>query len=810
MNISPKALLPHIGVIALFILTALLYFYPVLQGKAIFQSDIAQYKGMAQERDAYRESAGEESYWTNSAFGGMPTYQLGAQYPHNYIKKLDRALRFLPRPADYLFLYFAGFYVLMLCLRVDYRLAALGALAFGFSSYLIVILGVGHNAKAHALGYLPVVLGGMVLLFRKQYGLGFVVTALALALEINANHYQMTYYGMLLVGVMGLVQLGYALRDKALKPFCKATGLLVLALGLAVGTNATAIMATQEYVPWSTRGASTLTVDPEGLPKPPAMGLDREYITQYSYGLAESFNLFVPRLLGGSGSEALGKTSKTYTYLVGQGFSPAQAAEFSRNLPLYWGDQPIVAAPAYVGAVVGFCFVLGLFLVRSRHKGWLLAGAIASLLLSWGKNFPALTDVMIDYFPLYNKFRAVASIQVILELCIPILGILGLQALWKSSITTDTKLRALKRSFFSCLGVGALLFLLKGFFDFTGVQDDTYRGYFGDALMAVIRQDREAVYVADLLRSLLYVALAATVLWLFVKEKLNKNSLVVALGVLLLFDLVGVARRYVNTTDFVRKSQVEQPFRATALDQSIRQDTTHYRVFDSEEGLNGARTSYFHHSLGGYHAAKPRRLQELFDYHVYQNNPEVLHMLNVKYIVQRNEAGERFPAVNTEANGPAWFVEQLLPVASDNEALQQLKAFHSKKEAVIDTTAYPQIPQFHYKVDSLASLAVVDYRPNAITYTATNAHAGFAVFSEMHYPTGWHAFVDGERVPHYRVNYALRGLPLAAGEHEIVFKFQPEVVTTGSRIALASCVVLGLLIVGGVGYALFSRRADLV
>lgn len=807
MKVSFKACIPHIGVMAVFALTALLYFYPVLQGKTIFQSDIAQYKGMAKERDDYRASTGTESYWTNSAFGGMPTYQLGAQYPHNYIKKLDGLIRFLPRPADYLFLYFLGFYLLLLCLSVEYRLAALGALAFGFSTYLIVILGVGHNAKAHALGYMPMVLGGVVLAFRQKYLLGFLLTAVALALEISANHYQMTYYGMLLVLVMGIVHFGYALKDRAVKPFFKSVGLLVLALALAIATNATALMATQEYAQWSTRGPSALTVASDGSPKPPSTGLDKAYITQYSYGLIESFNLFVPRLLGGSGSEDLGKHSKAYTYLTAQGYSPTQAMEFSRNLPLYWGDQPIVAAPAYLGAVVCFWFVLGLFLVRGRHKGWLLAGTILSLVLSWGKNVPVLTNIMIDYFPLYNKFRAVASIQVILELCVPILGILGLRELLHPTVPASKKRKALQWSFLSCIGVGGLLFFLKGVFDFTGVQDNTYRSYFGDALMAMIQQDREAVYNKDLLRSLLYVTLAAAVLWGFIKKKLHRNGAILLLGLLLLCDLIGVDRRYVNAADFVPKSRVDNPFQATALDRSIQQDTAIYRVFDPQEGLNGARTSYFHHSLGGYHAAKPRRLQELFDYHLYQNNLEVLHMWNVKYIIQQDETGKRVPAINAEANGNAWFVQRLLPVASADEAIQQLGDFNSKAEAIVNTHTYPQLSPFTYTVDTSAAIAVVDYRPDSITYRSVNPSPGFAVFSEMYYPKGWKAYIDGHPVPHYRVNYTLRGLPIPAGEHEIVFTFAPKVVKTGSQVAWGSAIVLGLLIIGGIGYALYSKTS---
>ncbi|KAB7530599.1 YfhO family protein [Flagellimonas olearia] len=808
MKLSPKAFIVHLCVLGLFILTALVYFYPVLQGKAIFQSDIAQYKGMAKERNDYKELTGEESYWTNSAFGGMPTYQLGANYPHDYVKKLDRLIRFLPRPADYLFLYFIGFYILLLCLKVDFRLAALGALAFGFSTYLIIILGVGHNAKAHALGYIPMVLGGIVLVFRKKYLWGFILTALAMALEISANHYQMTYYFMLLVLVLGLVQLIYAIKDKTLKHLFLSVGILILAVALSIAANATGLMATKEYADWSTRGKSELTVNPDGTPMQASNGLDKEYITQYSYGIAESLDLFVPRMFGGSGNEDLGTDSKVFEYLVGQGLPPSKALELSSGLPLYWGDQPIVAGPAYVGAIVVFLFFLGLFLTKGKRKWWLLTGAILALVLSWGKNFPALTNFMIDYFPLYNKFRAVSSIQVVLELCLPVLGILGLWELFKKSGDDKEKLKALKLSFFITLGLGVFIFLLKGFFDFEGLRDEMYRGYFGDDVMTMIQRDREAVYTSDTIRSLIYVTLAAVVLWLFIKEKIGKNFLVLALGVLIVFDLVGVALRYVNEGDFVRQRQVNTPFQASELDQMIQQDDSIYRVFDPQEGLNGARTSYFHKSIGGYHAAKPRALQDLFEYHLYQNNLQVLNMLNVKYIIQQDEEGNSFPALNDNANGNAWFVERLLSVSSANEEIAALKDFDSKLEAVVNTTAYPRLTKNRYELDSLASIRLEDYRPNYLKYQTNNGNEGFAVFSEMYYPSGWNAFIDGKPEPHYKVDYALRGMKVPAGTHEIEFKFEPKVVETGSQISLAACILLGLIIVGGVGYSFVSNKSE--
>ncbi len=806
MKFSAKASFTHLFVFGFFIVAALAYFHPVLQGKAIYQSDIALYKGMAKERNDYKETTGIESYWTNSAFGGMPTYQLGANYPHDYVKKLDRLIRFLPRPADYLFLYFIGFYILMLCMKVDYRLAVLGALAFGLSTYLIIILGVGHNAKAHALGYIPMVLGGIVLVFRKKYVLGFLLTALAMALEISANHYQMTYYFMLLVLILGLVHLIYAIKNKKLKHFFSSIGILLGAVVLAISTNATGLMATKEYADWSTRGPSELTINSDGSEKEIINGLDRSYITQYSYGISESLNLFVPRLFGGSNGEALGKASNSYRFLTEQGISPSTALEFSNSLPLYWGKQPIVAGPAYLGAVVFLLFVLSLFLVKGKKKWWLLAGVVLALLLSWGKNFSILTDFMIDYFPLYNKFRAVSSIQVLIELCAPILAILGLKALTSSKVKTKTKLRALKLSVIITAGLGIALFLLKGFFNFEGANDARLAQAYGEQIMAMIEQDRAEVYTTDIFRSLIFVLLTGSLLFLFIKDKLKTSVFALFLGLLLVIDLGGVAKRYVDQDDFIRKRAVEQPFQASAMDKEILRDQSIFRVFDPQEALNGSRTSYFHKSLGGYHAAKPRKMEELVEFHLYKNNLQVLNMLNVKYIVQQDAEGQRFPGQNPDANGNAWFVQQLKTVENANASIKGLDSLNTKTTAIINTKDFPEAKERNFVVGSLASIKVLDYRPNSITYESNNRRPGYVVFSEMYYPHGWKSTIDGKEVNHDEVNYALRGMELPAGNHKIVFSFEPEVVQKGSTIALAGTAVFGVLLLGSLALAFRKKK----
>jgi hypothetical protein len=793
MQFSFKNFLPHLLIVVGFVVASIAYFNPVLQGKQIFQSDIMQYIGMAKQQNDFREATGEETYWTNSAFGGMPTYQLGAQYPNNYIKKLDHTLRFLPRPADYLFLYLIGFYILLLVLKIDYKLAALGALAFGFSTYLIIILGVGHNSKAHAIAYMPLVLSGILLTFQKKYIYGFLLTAIALGLELSANHYQMTYYLMLLVLVLGIVYLIDAYKKQMLPHFFKAVGILVVAVIISIGLNATNIMATQEYVKESTRGKSELTINPDGSVKEVTSGLDKGYITEYSYGIKETFNLFIPRFMGGGSYEDVGKNSETYEFFRNLGATAVQALNEVKQTPTYWGEQPIVEAPAYIGAVVIFLFVLALFLVKGRLKWWLVAGAIMSLLLSYGKNLGFLTDLFIDYFPLYNKFRAVSSIQVILELCIPMLAMFGLVRLFNDFENKGEKIKALKNTTIITGGLALVFLLFKGsLFDFVGNNDGRYIQAYGQGFIDAVKADRISFFVNDTLRTLILVLLSAGAIWFFLKKKLSEKGLVLVFAVLILFDLVLVDRRYVNNNDFVSAIQVQKPYQESPVDIEIQKDTTHFRVFDLTTG--NTKPSYFHNSLNGYHAAKMKRYDDVFNFYIAQNHLGVLNMLNTKYIIAQNEEGEVFPYSNTDANGNAWFISELEQKSSANEEIMALDSLDNKTKAVY--TGFDGL-QNEFLVDSLATIKLVEYKPNYLKYESRNSNEGFAVFSENYYAQGWNAYIDGELTPHVRVNYILRGLQIPEGNHTIEFKFEPGVIKTGSTIAMASSIMLMLLLVVG-------------
>ena len=797
-----KPLLVFLCFSVLSLLLSLTYFSPVLQGKKIYQSDIVQYTGMAKQQLDFKNETGKETYWTNSAFGGMPTYQLGAKYPHNYIKKLDLKLRFLPRPADYLFLYLMGFYILLLTLGIDFRTAVLGALAFGFSTYLIIIIGVGHNAKAHAIAYMPFVLSGIFLTFQKRYILGFIITTLSVGLELVANHFQMTYYLLFVILFLGVAQLVKSYRDNEIPNFLKSALILIAAAGLAVGMNATTLMTTSEYAKQSSRSQSELTVLADGSQRPQTTGLNKDYITQYSYGILESLNLFIPRLLGGGNSEELGKDSYTYKAYKDLGASSIQALKEVKRAPMYWGAQPIVEAPAYLGATVILLCYLGLLLYKGFHKWWLLLAIILALLLSYGKNLPWLTNVFIDHIPFYNKFRAVSSIQVIIELCIPILAVFGLTQLFKTEAYKKKCFKALKISVLTLSGICLIFILFKNsLFDFVGLRDGEYASYFGQDFVEALRKDRSTLLTADALRSLLFILFTAAVIWAYLKNKINQNITVVILGLLILLDLVGIDRRYVNNDNFRSAIKVDKPYQANEIDKIILRDTTVFRIYDNSDG--STKASYFHNSISGYHAAKMRRFNELIEFHIDKGNPEVFNMLNTKYIIYSNDEGQLQYVENEQINGNAWFIETLKSVADADAEIKALSDFDSKSTAIVNIKSHPDAM---FKRDSTASIQLVRYAPNKLIYKSINTNDGFAVFSENYYKNGWQVQIDNTVVPHYNVNYVLRGLKIPKGIHTIVFEFKPQVVQSGAQISLISSILFLILSLGALSF-IFSKKS---
>ena len=796
MKISTK-FLPYVLVVAIFILASITYFHPVLKGQKIQQSDITQFKGMVKEINDFRADKNTEPYWTGASFSGMPSYQISAYYPNDLVRVLDQTVRFLPRPADYTFLYFLSFFVLMMALKVNWRLAIFGALSFGFSTYLIIIFGAGHNAKAHAIAYMPLVLAGVLWVFQKRYILGFVITSLAMTLEIYTNHPQMTYYLGFCLLIFGIVSLIDAIKEQKITDFIRHSAIVVVAVLIGIGANSPRLMAMKEYADQSTRGTSELTINPDGSQKVTSNGLDKSYITEYSYSKLETFNLVIPGFMGGGTVEELDDDSQFYK-LLEQKAGKKVADQYAKQVLLYWGDQPIVEAPAYIGSVIFFLFFLGIFLVKGRVKQWLVAVTIFSIVMSWGKNFDLLTNFFIDYVPLYNKFRAVSSIQVLAEMCVPILAILGLKEFFSPNISTADKQEALKKTLYVFSGLLVLgLLLAHSFSTFEGLRDSQYSQLPG--LVDAVIADRKSLLLYDSFRSLLLSLLSATVLYVFLKNKLKQVGLIVLLLIFMLFDLISINKKYVNEADFKPSRKNEKPFKASEADKIILQDTSHFRVGNfTVNPINDGSTSYFHQSIGGYHAAKMMRYQELFEYQIAKNNRQVLNMLNTKYFIVDSDKGIKQAQLNPDANGNAWFVERLKVVNSANEAILALDSVNTKNVAVFERSSSTQKElKSSFKMHPTDTIELLNYDVNSLTYLSKTTNEQFAVFSEIYYKNGWNAYIDGELVPHYRINYVLRGMLIPPGEHTIEFKFAPKVIQQGSVISLFSYLLLFGIPIGG-------------
>ncbi|SEM31358.1 membrane protein YfhO [Aquimarina amphilecti] len=799
-----KRFIPHLLVILGFIIASLAFFNPVLSGKMLFQNDIKLYEGMAKQQKDHRKNTGEETFWNNSAYGGMPTYQLGARFPHDYMDKLDRLIRFLPRPADYLFLYLTSFYILLLVMRIPWKMAILGALAFGFSAYLIIIIGVGHNSKAHAIAYFPLVIAGILLVFQKRYVWGFMLTALAMGLEIQANHYQMTYYLGLLVFIIGVTYFIDAFKRKEIPHFLKSSVILIVAAILGLATNATTLLSTSEYAATSIRGKNLLadatTTDSE------KNGLDYEYITEYSYGKLESLNLFVPKLMGLGRASDLGKDSAFYQKLIELGQPPEQADYYANVTGLYWGAQPFVEAPPYLGITVVFLALLGLLLVKGRLRWWLLGGIILSLVLSWGKNLDFLTRFFVDYVPLYNKFRAVSSIQVILELVVPIAAVFGLYQLFNEKKSFQER----QKKFLISLGVFGglcLIFWLFGgsLFSFKS-PGDVQLAIEQPAIFDAIKEDRITIMKSDSLRSLIFILLIGGLLWFTLKKKLSENLMLVGVGILILVDLVSVDRRSVDSESFISKRTYKSYFQPTAVDQEILKDKSYYRVLDQARGFNNSHTNYFFNTVNGYSAVRPRKMEDVYFGHIAKGNLQVINMLNIKYVIQQNEERRLDVQENPSVNGPAWFINDLKFVDGYKSEFEALNTINTKNTAVIRNDFKEELKNYKPSRDSISTISISKTEPDHLAYNSYTEKPGFLVFSETYYKDGWKAYIDGNLENIYPVNYMLRGLKVPAGKHTIEFKFEPQVVKTGSTITLASSIIFGLLFLGALFFEYKKRK----
>ena len=768
-----------------FAVVSLIFYSPLLEGKKLYQSDINQYEGMSREISDNRDNFSDEIYWIDNAFGGMPTFQLGAKFAYDILAPIHMMFRFIPRPAHTLFLYLLTMYILLMVLKIPWRIAVLGSIAFAFSTYLLIILQVGHNTKALAISYIPLVIAGLLLLKQHKLLPGFLVSLVAISLQIRANHYQMTYYMLILLGIYFIVYLVDSYRKNDVKDFITYMSLFVLAGILSLGLNAPNILSTYDYSKYSTRSQSELKLNPDGTEKEISTGLDYDYITQYSYGIFESLNLIAPRVQGGASSEDVGEDSDLYEFLIDNNVPKPQAESFIKSVPTYWGSQPILEAPAYIGASIAFLFILSLFVVKGPFKWWLLISFILSLLLSWGKNFPLLTNLFIDYVPFYNKFRAVSSIQVILEFAVPLLAVIGL-----NKFLADADLKNIRRSFAIFSLPLIILFLFSGSLSFVGLYDNYYSNGYGQEIFNQIIEERKNIFNKDVLRALLIGGIIF--LTLRFSKSIGRNFTFLIVSIIVFVDLYSVNRRYIDKDLFIDKSI--NTYQLSEIDNEILLDTLDYRVFNLSTGLSNASSSYYHNSLNGYHAAKLRRFQEYYDYLTFHDNEKLFNSLNVKYLIGKDDQDQDQLYVNPDALGNAWAVDSLLVLDNPDELLNKLKDTNISKIALGLKNSIPKdLPKIFNSKD-LIEIEKVKNSSSHLTYNYNALSDQLIVFSEIYYPSGWEVFVDGEKSNFFDVNYLLRGMLIPKGKHKIEFYFSPKIVNTGINIRIITIIITFSLI----------------
>jgi len=796
-KIDLNKLTPYLAAIAIFVIIVMTYFSPLLEGKKIKQHDISQWKGMSKEIVDFRAKTGEEPLWTNSMFGGMPAYQISVQYKANIVRYIDNILKLgLPHPASLVFLYFIGFFILLLVLGIDPWLAIAGAIAFAFSSYFFIIFEAGHNSKAHAIAYMAPVLAGIILTYRGKFLPGGLLTALFLSLELLANHLQITYYLGMIIVAFGISEFIFHVKRKSLKSFFIASAIVLVAGFIALGTNITNLLATYEYGKETIRGKTELTSEKENR----TSGLDKDYATGWSYGVGESMTLLIPNARGGASAGSEDVKSETYKALIQNNVPEESALQVLNNLPLYWGEQPVVSGPVYVGAILVFLFILGLLIVENRYRWWLLAATVLSVMLAWGHNFMPLTDFFFKYIPGYNKFRSVSMTLVIAEFTIPLLAILALRKVFSDGVDKKKLIRQLAYAAGISAGIALIFALLGGsMFNFASSQDIQYKDYFPDWMMAAIRADRASMLTADAWRSFIFILLFAFALWAYLTNKLKKYPVFAMIAVLILLDLWAVNKRYVNDNDFVRKSLVNVPFQPTQADELIMKDKDpDFRVMNlTVNPFNDASNSYFHKSIGGYHGAKLRRYQELIERHLSRNNMNVYNMLNTKYFIVAGDNKQPTVQVNMQALGNAWFVNDVKLVKNADEEIDALTSFSPAETAIVDKRFETDLNGHIITRDQKGTITLKEYKPNHITYGSNAGSDQLAVFSEIYYAKGWNAYIDGKSVPYFRANYVLRAMIVPAGQHTIEYKFEPSVYRTGEKISFASSLLLIILLIGG-------------
>ena len=814
-----RSLTPHLVALLLFIFIAFAYFLPVIEGKELVAHDTDSWRSMAQETIEYNKSHDDVTLWTNSMFGGMPNYQISMVQPNNVLQYVEKVIMSFPRPVSNVFLYLICFYILLLSFGLKPWQAIAGAIGFTFASYNFIVIAAGHNSKAITIAYVAPLIGAVFLAFREKRFLGAVLTAFFLSLAIRANHIQILYYTLIILFFFAIVEFIFSIREKKFPDFLKSAGVLIIAAIIAVGMNATSLLTTYEYSHYTMRGKSNgLTADTQSSQH----GLNKEYITQWSYGVDETLTLLIPDFMGGASTGKLSLKSETAGHLKNLGVPDGQIKQIVTQLPLYRGTQPGTSGPVYLGAIVIFLFVLSFFVVDKKLKWWLVPMIILTMMLSWGKNFMPLTDFFIDYVPMYNKFRAVSMTLFATGFGIALLAFLAMKEVYEGNISKEKLTKSITVSALITGGiclVFALVPSLAG--SFVSPQDAQFQGDYA-FLKDTLPLDRQSLLRSDAFRSLVFIILGAFVLWSFVKGFLKKNVSIALLAFFILIDLFPVAKRYLNDDNFESKRPT-QLVQKTPADEAILQDKSQFRILDATVDIfNDATPSYFHKNIGGYHAAKLRRYQELINMQLTGeigklfgafgsattaesitpvfDSLRVMNMLNIKYVIYNKQAP---PLVNPYHNGNAWFVNNIRIAQDANEEMKLLGEIDTRHELVIDKSLASALPS-KVTPDSTAKISLKSYAPNHLIYSVDTKTDQVAVFSEIYYDKGWKATIDGKEVPYTRVNYLLRAMPLKAGSYDVEFRFAPGSYSTGNLLALISSV---LLIIGLATYLfLFFRK----
>ena len=850
-NFDWKKILPYAVAIVAFMAVAMIYCAPILEGKVLVQGDVNNWKGAAQEARAFYDVNGTRTWWTNSMFGGMPTYQITGSLPSGEVRNSMAKIAHLGMEGGWeaigiLFAYFFGFFLMLRCFKVNPWLSIIGGLAIGFSTYFLLIIPAGHITKAMALGFLAPVIGGFYAIFRKQYWLGAPLMVLYGILSINL-HPQMTYYIFMLIGIMACAELYIHIKEKAWKDLGVSVGVVVLCLLLIVGTKLSWLEMNQNYLKETMRGGhSELTRAGDDKSKP--AGLDLDYATAWSYGVDETMTFLIPNWEGGASGYNVGEKSQLCETMKQNGVPKRSAEQFCQQVPTYRGEKAFTSGPVYMGAIICFLFVLGLLVVSGPYKWALLVGTLFSVALAWGRNMMWLTELFFNYFPMYNKFRAVESILVVAEITMPLLGIIALQQVVEKKLAWDK----LKISILTAAGItGGLCLafaLFGGAVDVTSSYDSQWVSQVPAWLRDAIFAERVAMIKADAWRSLIFIVLGAGLLYWYAWKSLSLNTkhstlnyvLYAALAVLVLADMIPVNKRFFGNDNFVKSKDAERYFAIQSYEEQILEDQSYYRVLNlATNTFNDARTSYRLKSIGGYSAAKLRRYQDLIDEHISREmNPllqtvmrtqgfmlpdenagkdfPVLNMLNMKYAVVPTQGSRQVPVMNPYAMGNCWFVDEVVLVDTPDEECAALRTLDLHKQAVadkkyaavLDVTKPELVPLMAFDKNVIE---LTSYAPNSLEYVAMTEHNKVAVFSEIYYPHDWHLYIldkegkNSVEIPLARVNYTLRAAVIPAGAHKLHMVFEPHALKT-DKASMAILILALLLSAGSLTYPLWRRK----